>query len=271
MEITSVPTGARVEIDGVARGTTPLELRDLAAGRHEYRVSLRGYRVQTGSFTITNLTGTIVVSTEPAGAQVFLDGTQMGQAVEGGLPLSRVPYGRHSVKAQLEGYNDVTKIVDLKTPGPYAVTLRLGWGKGFLSVRSEPDSARLAVESKPVGATPYFAELAPNRYVLTLVKRGYADWIGYAEVYQAETANVRVTLEKLKTRKLPFLIAGAVGIVAGGASAYMGEQSYAQYQDATSADSARHYRQATERWDLMRNVALGGGAALSVTWLLVRW
>lgn len=271
VEIASEPSGAKVEVDGVVRGTTPLELRDLAAGRHEYRVTLRGYRTQTGSFTTTSLTGSVVVTTEPAGAQVYLDGALMGQAEEGGLPLLRVSYGRHSIKARLEGYNDVTKVIDLKTPGPYAVTLRLGWGKGFLSVRSEPDSAKLTVESRSAGTTPYFAEFAPSRYVLSLAKRGYADWIGYAEVYQAETTNVRVTLEKLKTRKWPFVVAGAVGFVAGGVSAYMGEQSYARYQGATSADSARHYRQVTERWDLMRNVALGGGAAFSVTWILVKW
>jgi hypothetical protein len=269
--ITSQPSGAEVEVDGAARGKTPLELRGLSMGRHNYRVTLPGYRSQTGSFTVTVQTGTIVVTTEPSGAQVFLDGALQGRTGEGGLPLMRVSYGRHTVKARLEGYNDVTKSVDLRSSEPYGVVLRLGWGKGFLRVISTPESAAVMLENRAAGTTPYFAELAPERYVLALTKRGFAEWIGYAEVYQAETATVRVALERIKTRKLPFLVAGAAGLAAGGASAYLGEQSYAKYRSATTPEDARKYRADTETWDLSRNVALGAGVAFGLVWLLVKW
>ncbi len=269
--ISSEPGDADIEVDGIPRGRTPLELRDLSAGRHTYRVSKRGYASYSGSFTIIALIGTIVVTTEPVGAEVFLDGAPRGRAGEGGLALLGIPYGRHTVKARLEGYKEVTKTVDLQTPGPYGVTLRLGSGKGFLVVTSSPDSARLSIANRPSGTTPFFGELNPDRYVLNLTKKGYVDWVGYTEVYQAETANVRVTMERLRTRKIPFLIAGSLGIAAGGVSAWMGEQSYARYQSAQMPDSARYWRGVTERWDLGRNIALGAGGALCVTWLLVRW
>jgi hypothetical protein len=269
--ITSEPSGADVEVDGVQRGRTPLDLGNLSVGRHSYRVSLRGYRPQTGSFTVTTQLGTIVVTTEPVGAQVFVDGELKGRTGDGGLSVARLPFGRHTVKARMDGYNDVTKLVDLRSAEPYGVVLRLGWGRGYLSVISRPDSATLTLESRTVGATPYFAELAPERYVLTLSKRGFVDWIGYADVYQAETANVRVALERLRTRKLPFLLAGAAGLAAGGASAYLGEQSYAKYQSARTLEDARKYRADTETWDLARNVGLGAGVALSLAWFLVKW
>ncbi len=271
VSITSRPAGADVEIDGVLRGKTPLVVDDLGPGRHDWRVSLAGYRSQTGSFVITVRTGTIVVTTEPVGAQIYLDGKLMGRAGEGGLALSGVSFGRHSIRARYEGYNDVTKTVDLQTTGPYGVTLRLGWGKGFLRVTSVPESARLSIKGQPVGFTPYFGEFAPERYPLALSRRGYVDWLGYAEVYQAETVEVRVALERLRTRKPVFLIAGLVGLAAGGLSAWRGEQSYDRYQAARSADSARHWRAVTERWDWGRNIALGAGAALCVSWVLVRW
>lgn len=44
LSVSSSPRGARVQIDGVARGVTPLKLSRLQAGPHRVRVSYEGYR-----------------------------------------------------------------------------------------------------------------------------------------------------------------------------------------------------------------------------------
>ena len=44
LSISSSPQGARVQVDGVARGVTPLRLSQLPAGPHKVRVSYEGYR-----------------------------------------------------------------------------------------------------------------------------------------------------------------------------------------------------------------------------------
>lgn len=44
LSISSNPRGARIQIDGVARGVTPLKLSRLQAGPHRVRVSYEGYR-----------------------------------------------------------------------------------------------------------------------------------------------------------------------------------------------------------------------------------
>ncbi len=47
ISVNSYPPGARVEVDDVVRGYTPLVVRNVPAGRHEVKVRLSGYRTFT--------------------------------------------------------------------------------------------------------------------------------------------------------------------------------------------------------------------------------
>lgn len=271
VSITSEPSGAAVVVDGRNRGKTPLELSDLGPGRHEVEFARSGYRAFYGDFTIAGLFGSIVVTTEPVGAEVLLDGESKGQAPDGGLALTRVPYGRRTITARLQGYNDVVKTVDLNVPGPIGVTCRLGYGKGFLRVVSEPAGVELFVNSQTAGKTPYAAELVPARYALAMSRRGYYDWAGYADVQYSESTSVRAVLDRIQTRKVPFLILAIAGLGAGAGSAVIGESEYAKYKVATTPDDAERLRRSTGAWDMGRNVAFGVGAVLTGLYLVVRW
>jgi hypothetical protein len=271
VNITSEPSGATVAVDGRNRGKTPLELSDLGPGRHEVELARSGYRTFYGDFTIAGLFGSIVVTTEPVGAEVLLDGESKGRAPDSGLTLTRVPYGRRTVTTRLQGYNDVVKTVDLKSAGPIGVSFRLGYGKGFLRVESEPASVNLFVNSQTAGKTPYAAELVPARYTLTLSRRGYYDWVGYADVQYSESTAVRAVLDRMQTRKLPFLILAIAGFGAGAGSAVMGESEYAKYKAATTPDDAKRLRRSTGTWDLRRDVAFGVGAILTGLYVVVKW
>ena len=50
--ISSTPRGARVQIDGVARGVTPLTVSQLRAGLHRVRISQKGYRPVMRTITV---------------------------------------------------------------------------------------------------------------------------------------------------------------------------------------------------------------------------
>jgi len=271
VSITSEPSGAAVVVDGRNRGRTPAELADLSPGRHEVELSHNGYRTFYSDFTIAGLFGSVVVTTEPLGAEVLLDGESKGRAGDGGLALTRVPYGRRTITARLEGYNDVVKAVDLNTPGPIGVTFRLGYGKGFLRVESKPAGARLLLNSEAAGMTPYTGELVPARYSLVLSRRGYYDWAGYADIQYSESSTVSAVLDRIKTRKLPFLLAGIVGLGAGAGSAVAGEREYERYQAAGTREEAERLHRSTEAWDMRRNIAFGVGAVLTVLYLAVKW
>jgi hypothetical protein len=269
--VTSSPSGATVIIDGRTRGTTPLNVSDLAPGRHELTLSRDGYRDYNTTFAVSGQFGTIVVTSEPVGAEISLDGQVKGRTLEAGLALARVPQGRHTLVARLPGYQDVTKTVDLRSAGPIAVSFRLGWGKGFLSVTSVPKGASLTLDNQSAGTTPYFAELSPARYYLTMAKPGYFEWAGFAEVQFAETLRIAAELERIRHRS-PVLLGLGIAVASGtGFAAYLGGQSYAKYQSATDGDSALSYRQATQRWDMLRNVGAAMSAAIVASFVVLRF
>ena len=269
--ITSEPSGAGVSIDGRSRGKTPLQLDDLEPGRHEVEITRSGYRAYYGEFTITGRFGSIVVTTDPVGAEVLLDGKSRGTTPDGGLALPRVPYGQHTITARLRGYDDAVRTVDLKTAGPLGVTCRLVYSKGWLVVNSDPPGAGLLVNDQIGGKTPYVLELEPARYTLSLTRRGYYDWTGDANVQYDESTMVRVTLDRMETRRLPLLVAAIVGLGAGAAATVKGQSEYAKYRAASTRAEAERYHASTATWDMTRNLTLGAGVALGVAYWMLKW
>jgi hypothetical protein len=269
--IKSDPTEADAAIDGRPAGKTPLELAELAPGRHQLTLTKAGYRDFQTTFTVTGLYGAFLVTSDPVGAEIILDGVSRGRTTEGGLTLPRLAYGRHAIAARLAGYRDVDKELDLKSPGPIPVNFKLGWGKGFLMAESRPSGASVAAGEQLLGQTPLFIELEPARYTLTLRRPGYHDWVGYTQVQYAETVPVLALLDRIKTRKLPLLLAGAVAGVGAGFAAYRGEAEYRNYQAATTEEESERLKASVQTWDWTRNAG-AAAALLSVTlYLTLKW
>jgi hypothetical protein len=124
--------GARVSVNGRDEGQTPITLRNLAVGtytvqvasdgfvRQERRVSITAARPsQSLTFGLaraatpaartqaapTPATGSLQVSSRPAGARVLLDGQLVGVTP---LVLAKVATGTHVVTLELEGYGPWT-------------------------------------------------------------------------------------------------------------------------------------------------------------------
>jgi hypothetical protein len=271
VRITSQPSGAAVDVDRRSQGRTPLELDGLSPGRHEYALSRDGHRTFYGEFTITGRFGSIVVTSDPVGAEVLLDGEPRGTATEEGLALDRVRYGPHTITARLKGYNDLVKTVDVDAPEPVSVTCRLVYSKGWLLVVSEPSGATLVVNNDTAGNTPHLAELVPDRYALSVSRPGYYKWSGDANVQYAESTRVRAILDRIETRKAPFLFLAIASLGAGVVSTVMGESEYAKYRGATTPEEAERYRRSTRTWDYGRYVGLGAGVALAGVYWMVKW
>ena len=122
----STPQGANAYVDGTYFGITPALATGLTAGNHEVKISLAGFQDWVGNVNVvagatttvtqtlhvgtvtptptpTGTTGSVAVSSTPAGAQVYID-----NAYEGITPvtISSVPAGSHTVLIKEEGYAD---------------------------------------------------------------------------------------------------------------------------------------------------------------------
>ena len=126
LHVESDPPGAAVRVNGAVRGTTPLDLTDLAAGEYQLELERSGYEVQSQRVAVTaeqpsaelrfKLTraapqmGAADIYSTPPGAAVTIDGRTAGRTPLSGLAL-RV--GSRNVRMEMSGYEPWSGSVDV--------------------------------------------------------------------------------------------------------------------------------------------------------------
>lgn len=161
--VTSDPSGASVWVDGDTRGTTPLALALLPAGRHTLTLRLAGYQEFVRQIHVPNLLpdpanpyvlqqapGTLRVTSEPPGAAV-LSGTQiLGRTP---LVLSDLGPGEHELRVMSIGYEPKSEVVTLAEDRPVGVHVELVSVLGGLEIVTAPPGCRVFVDSHYKGTT----------------------------------------------------------------------------------------------------------------------
>ena len=116
--LTSVPTGSEVSLKGVSLGTTPLLITTLESGTHRLTVSSPGYQTKEIDVTLEGRTplkqdvslmsdsGTIDISSDPAGAEVLVNGISRGQTP---CRVDRIPGGTVSLEIKANGFQPHTR------------------------------------------------------------------------------------------------------------------------------------------------------------------
>lgn len=135
LHVESEPPEAVVAIDGQQAGATPATV-DVAPGDHTLEVTLEGYKTIQQQFTIDpgqalslklalqqavegQVPPLIAVASDPAGAQLFVDGKSIGPT-----PIkARSTPGAHEIKLSLDGY--VTRTGKIHLPDSRDFELRM--------------------------------------------------------------------------------------------------------------------------------------------------
>jgi formylglycine-generating enzyme required for sulfatase activity len=123
LAVVSEPNGATITIDGQFQGTTPLELKVAPNTTHKVGITLAGHASHSAEVTVgagqrselratlEMLTGEVVVSSQPPGATVIIDGVERG-TTEQRYELESRP---HDIEVRLEGWVPYTVRI---TPQP---------------------------------------------------------------------------------------------------------------------------------------------------------
>lgn len=198
-----VPAQARIAVDGKALGNAPGEFT-IAPGKHTIAIAAARYQPFSGELDVVGegksqtFTPKLVpawaevsVSSEPAGAKLFVDGEERGVT-----PLTtQVLAGNHPVELRMEGFKSWTTDVQVKANEPMKLgPVRLGLPDGKLALRSEPSGASVSVGGVYRGQTPVSLELRPDiphNVVLTLPG------------YEAATREVSLTAGENRTLSVP--------------------------------------------------------------------
>ncbi len=186
LRVTSAPvTGAEVLVGGTPRGTTPALVDALVPGEYAVRVTAPRYRPFEATLAIAgrgreqSLVATlepawaeVAIASNPAGAEVFVDGASVGATPH----VAEILEGEHALELRLPGYKAWTGRVAVTAGQPQALPeVVLALADAELEVTSEPPQAGVTVDGEFRGRTPLRIEVPPGREVaIRLYKEGYA-------------------------------------------------------------------------------------------------
>jgi len=209
MTINSTPEGAEVRIDGRSDPSwiTPFNLPGLAPGQHSVTVSRAGYAPETRNIDVASgsksflviqlaqLTAAAAITSQPAGAQIFLDGKDTGRVTPAQISVDKP--GPHNFLVKKQGFLDETSSATLQAGQVFhfAPTLRalgsaddikLGGkfkklfgggdmaGMGGVNVKTQPKGAQVAVNNRILDKfSPVEFYLNPGTYLIDITASGY--------------------------------------------------------------------------------------------------
>jgi eukaryotic-like serine/threonine-protein kinase len=210
LSVDSTPQGAQVQLDGRSDPSwvTPLSLNNLQPGQHSIITSKAGYTTDTRTVNVTSgnrttsvvhlsqLTATLVVKSDPPGANIYVDGRNVGAKTPAQVSVDK---GQHVVLVRMMGYLDETMNGQfvLGQTFNFSPTLRplgnadsihsvgkmskLFGGKGAqagqatLSIRTQPKGAEIAINQHLMEKnSPLDVALDPGNYVIDITLTGYA-------------------------------------------------------------------------------------------------
>ena len=118
----------------------------------------------------------VVVTSQPAGASVILDGKDRGVTP---ITLLGLEPGRHHLRFRLAGYVERDRFFDMSEGPVIEKSEVLEEEKGLLLVKTDPSGCDLQIDGVSVGQTPRLVTNLPvkGKYELKLRKAGYLDQI----------------------------------------------------------------------------------------------
>ena len=199
-----------MQVDGRSESNwvTPFAWTNLSPGQHSITVSKPGYSTDTRAVEITagnrtttvvhltQLMATLVVKSDPPGANIYVDGRDMGTKTPAQVSVDK---GQHVVLVRMLGYIDETmnaqfvlgqtfnlaptlrplgNVDNIKTVGKMS---KLFGGKGAqpgqatVSIRTQPKGAQVAINQHIMEKnSPLDVALDPGNYVIDITLTGYA-------------------------------------------------------------------------------------------------
>jgi hypothetical protein len=271
--INTSPQGATVyTMSGKEQGQTPFKINVrpksyiLKIHKENYLPVWQKFDVEPGKKKVVNIklesvTGSALVISRPQGAKVYINNHLRGSTP---LVLDNLPLGKHSARIEKTGYTTRTAEWDIKNARPQEVIVSLDSSVGRLYLTSSPSHAKIFLNDKEQGFTPYKAELEEGRYRVRLSKSGYNDIKDSFMIIRDRTTNKKINLVRLP---------GALQIITdpAGAAVYINNRPYGNSPVIAKELATGSYRIKVAKHGFdpsQRNVYVTPGRQTSVTFKL---
>jgi hypothetical protein len=220
LQVSSEPGGATVYVDGVYAGITNLVVGHIPPGLHEVRVTRAGYEdfvewvsvpdketvpVKAIFTPVTTMSGGfVVVTSDPPGASVYLDGTFFG-ATETGRPLeiTNVTPGQHQIYVSSKNYEDyeATLMVAAGSITPVSVRMNpspMPQACAMLILTSDPAGADITIDGRLKGKTPATIEtVCSGIHPYSISLTGYQEYRSQVNLIPGQVLQIHAALTPL--------------------------------------------------------------------------
>ncbi len=197
--------------------------------------------------------------------------------------IKAVTEGKHTVVVSAEGFVDETHEIIAVDGSLVAQDFPLKDKPGLLTIKTL-DGARVEVDGRVTGNTPLLQPIAvpPGSHLVSVAKNGHDAAIVEVDLDRGQAKTLQMPMPTSTQRKVAtgFLLAGAVGAVAGGVFVALAleRQSFAKSildrsatQNITGQDLESYQSAVSTRktWQGGAFIGFSAGVALSVTGLLL--
>lgn len=201
------PAGAKVMVNGIVRGKTPLTVGNIPKGVVVVKFHLDGYKdesrelrinageEQTLSVPLSGLPGSLHLMATPNDAIFYVNNKAQGK---GPISISALAPGEYSVRCEKEGYDTLSRVVTIHNAAATHEEFKLESLMGRIEVRTSPGGAEVLMDGQSAGYTHGRGEdVASDTFVIENVMAGEHTLIlrkdGYAESSIEVVVNARTT------------------------------------------------------------------------------
>jgi serine/threonine-protein kinase len=188
---------------------TPCSFNNLAPQQYSLDIQKEGYKpvttalqvraatVQDQKINLESLTKGLYITTEPAGADVFIDGAKQSGQTPVMLPLGP---GQYNLVLRLQGYGAHSETVQVKdnvqTQLDVSMTQKAGGHVAWAQVGSRPAGAEIFVDGVSSGQmTPSRVQVPSGLHTITLKMNGFQPEKRPVQTSDGGTVNVDATLK----------------------------------------------------------------------------
>lgn len=180
--IDSDPQGVDVRMDGISKGNTPLLMGDLPFGTYRLEFNspthlprtmeaeLKDRKPVLVKAELISNTATLVMGSEPEGADVLIDGVIRGTTP---CTLDDVVAGTVDVKVARAGYKPFVRSMDLEATRTYEINAGLEALPSTIKVQTRPAGATVSVDGMEVGTTPLTVNVQDGSRTIEVALMGY--------------------------------------------------------------------------------------------------
>ena len=258
LKVVTDPFEARVSVDGVEKGLTPLVISEIKAGYHDISINYSGYSEYKKSVLInTNIIeelnvklkklASMTISSDPVGATILVNGI-----IKGKTPKTiEMTEGEHVVVLQKEGYNNSETSIKLQPGEELTRELKLIPWYGGLTVTTSPAGANVYIDGTLHSTSPAkIDQLITGNHIIDIKLKDYLQESRQVRIShnKSRTINVNLTsrasieskVAKLHKQKMYFFVGSTGVFVSALLLNNMANNNYDKYQTAVSNATELH-------------------------------